>query len=166
VGEASDDMRARQEEQGRTDTRDWMQWGAGAQYAIRWVGDQLRRLERRIAEFGATPPGSVPGQGGTSLEPAWARDPSVGETQEAICEAATELRRVEGRIGWLCEILPEPGHEFEPLAELWEVLDCVKRDRLADAIRTLEVAANQDEDQLRREYDRRQEQLADPRRFG
>jgi hypothetical protein len=46
------------------------------------------------------------------------------------------------------------------------VLDCVKRDLLADAIRTLEVAANRDEDQLRREYDRRQELLANPRRFG
>jgi hypothetical protein len=139
-----------------------MQWGAGAQD----IGDELRRIERRIAELGATPPGSVPREGGTGLEPAWAQDPSVGETQHAIWEAATELRRVEERIGELCEILPEPGHEFEPLAELWDVLDCVKRDLLADAIRTLEIAATQNEDQLRREYDWRQQQLANPRRFG
>jgi hypothetical protein len=108
----------------------------------------------------------VPGQWGAGLDPAWTRDPSVGETQEAIWEVATELRRVEGRIGELCEILPKPGHEFEPLAELWGVLDCVKRDLLADAIRTLEIATTQDEDQLRREYDWRHEQLANPRRFG
>jgi hypothetical protein len=67
---------------------------------------------------------------GADLEPARAQGPSVGEPQDAIREDAIELRRVE--------VLPEPGHELEPLAE--GVPDCVNRDLLADAIRTLAVS--------------------------
>lgn len=140
--------------------------GDEAQDAIRWVGDELGRIERRIAEFCATPSGSVHGEGRTGFEAAWAQSPSVGEIQDAIRETAVELRRIEERLVELCESLPEPGHEFEPRAELGGVLDCVNRDLLADAIRTLELAATQGEDQLRREYDRRQQQLAAPRRVG
>jgi len=46
------------------------------------------------------------------------------------------------------------------------VVDCVNRDLVVDAIRTLELAASYDEAELRREYEQRQRWLATPRRVG
>jgi hypothetical protein len=47
------------------------------------------------------------------------------------------------------------------------VVDCVNRDLVADAIRTLELAASHDEAaELRCEYEQRQRWLATPRRVG
>ena len=99
-------------------------------------------------------------EAGPGPEPASrAQGRSVGEIQEAIREAAFELRRIQGRLGELCESLPEPGHEFEPLAQLWTVLDSVNRNLIAEAIRTLELAAPRSEDRCR-------QQLAAARRVG
>jgi len=97
---------------------------------------------------------------GPGLEPATrAQAPAVGEIQDAIREAAVELRRIQGRLGELCESVPEPGHELEPLAQLWGVLDCVNRNLLAEAIRTLELAAPWGEEWC-------QQQIAVARRVG
>jgi hypothetical protein len=46
------------------------------------------------------------------------------------------------------------------------VVDCVNRDLVGDAIRTLELAASYDEAELRREYEQQQRWLATPRRVG
>jgi hypothetical protein len=102
------------------------------------------------------------------LEPARAQDPAAGRpgAQDAIRGVVGDLRRIEGRMVELCESLPEPGDEFEPLAELCGVVDCVNRDLIADAIRTLEFAASQDEAELRREYEQRQRCLAIQRRVS
>ena len=114
------------------------------------------------------PPGSMQGEGRPDLDPARDQGPAAGRTrtQDAIRGVVGNLRRIGERMDELCQSLPEPGHEFEPLAELGGVVDCVNRDLVADAIRTLELAASQGEAELRREYDRRQRQLAAPRRVG
>jgi hypothetical protein len=91
---------------------------------------------------------------------------SLAGAQDAMRGVVGDLRRIGGRMAELCENLPEPDDEFEALAELCGVVDCVNRDLIADAIRTLELAANHDEAELRREYEQRQRWLAAPRRIG
>ncbi len=85
-------------------------------------------------------------------------------TQDAIRRVAKQLRRIEGRISEVCANLPEPGDEFEPLAELCGLLRCVNSDLLMDAIKTLELAASQSEAELLREFNRRQQLVPRPRR--
>jgi hypothetical protein len=90
----------------------------------------------------------------------------TAETREAIQRLANDLRGIESRMANLCATLPEPGEDFDPLAEMWGALHCVNSDLIADAIKTLQLAATRDEADLRRHFDQRQQLLAHPRRIG
>jgi hypothetical protein len=90
----------------------------------------------------------------------------TAETREAIRRLANDLRGIESRMANLCATLPEPGEDFDPLAEMWGALHCVNNDLIADAVKTLQLAATRGEADLRRDFDQRQQLLADPRRIG
>ena len=88
-----------------------------------------------------------------------------GQPREAIHRIAEQLRQVEARIVALCATLPEPADRFDAQAQLREALECVSRDLIADAIQTLELAAEGGGAGLRRDFDRRQRLLAAPRGY-
>lgn len=91
---------------------------------------------------------------------------TAGEIRSAMLWIAGQLRHLGARIGALCTTVPAPGDRFEVPGHLCGILDCVHRDLIQDAILTLERAAHRDETQLRRDFDRMQLLLADPRRIA
>lgn len=97
------------------------------------------------------------------------RDPAlagIAETREPILRLANELHGIESRMANLCPTLLEADEDFDPLAEMRDALHGVNSDLIADAIKTLQLAATRDEADLRRHFDQRQQWLAAPRRIG
>jgi hypothetical protein len=90
----------------------------------------------------------------------------TAETRAAIQRLANDLRAIESRMAKLCATLPEQGEDFDPLAEMGGTLHCVNNDLIADAIKTLQLAATRGDADLRRDFDLRQQLLANPRRIG
>ena len=83
-------------------------------------------------------------------------DPSVFEdTRERLQELTALLRQVNERLEQLGSVLPEPGPEFDRLAELRSGMDCVRRDLLTDAVDTLHLIATIPADELRDRFGER-----------
>jgi hypothetical protein len=68
---------------------------------------------------------------------------------------ANVLRAECDRLENFGQILPQPGPEFDPMAELHASMDCVRRDLLTDAVETLTLVATLSEDQLRERFEER-----------
>jgi len=105
----------------------------------------------------------IPGSELPAPDPAPA---GIAETRDAILRLANDLRAIASRMANLGATLPEQREDFDPLAEMAGALHCVNNDLIADAIKTLELAATRSEADLRRDFHRRQQLLANPRRIG
>ena len=119
------------------------------------VRDRTRSREQRTGGPGTEPARAQCPAGGAAQDAilgvvsegvigAVLRFSAVTEAQEAIRDILAGLRQVQGRLARLCAKLPEPSGEFEPLAELRGMLECVSSDLLCDAITTLEAGSGRD----------------------
>ncbi len=77
------------------------------------------------------------------------------EVQAQIHHLAKILHAECDRLENFGRLLPEPGPEFDPMAELHAAMDCVRRELLADAVETLHLVATLSEDQLRERFEER-----------
>lgn len=68
---------------------------------------------------------------------------ALAEAQQTLREITARLRGIDADLSELSGSLPGPTEEFEARAELGGVIHCVQTDLLADAIATLEHAAQQ-----------------------
>ncbi len=75
--------------------------------------------------------------------------------QREISDLTDDLRNLDARITEIAQGLPASGNDFDVLAELADGLRCVQTDLLADAIKTLESLAYDDEATLRAQYEER-----------
>lgn len=83
---------------------------------------------------------------------------TLAEAQETLRGITDRLREVDAQLTGLSSFLPAPCAEsFEPRAELRGLVDCVRKDLLEDAIRTLQTAGSCTEPAFRLEHVKRQE---------
>lgn len=71
----------------------------------------------------------------------------------AVAALANDLRNLDARITGIVQGLPVSDNSFDVLSEVAEGLRCVQTDLLADAIKTLESLAYDDEATLRAQYE-------------
>ena len=84
---------------------------------------------------------------------------SLDEVRRSLRGILTQLRDMNAELAQLSSSLPAPSRVFEARAELGGVIRTVQTDLMADAITTLDRVATQDVDELRLEFQRRQEWL-------
>ncbi len=87
------------------------------------------------------------------------RGRALNEAQQTLKEITARLRGVDAELAELSSSLPGPTEEFEARAELGGVIHSVQTDLLADAIATLDNAANQGIFGLYFEFQKRQQWL-------
>lgn len=81
--------------------------------------------------------------------------PSFREVQDELQVTLDSLRYLGEQLKRIGRKLPGPGFAFEPLAELRNAADCVRKDLLADAVETLKLAATLTEGQLQERFEER-----------
>ena len=84
------------------------------------------------------------------------RKPTFREAQDKLQVTADSLDHLCKQIKEFCRGLPKSRRSCDPLAELRAALDCVRTDLLVDAVETLRLAANLDEEQLKQRFEERQ----------
>jgi hypothetical protein len=77
------------------------------------------------------------------------------DTRTRLHNLTALICQVEERLEVLSSDLPEPGAEYDSLAELRSGMDCVRFDLLSDATQTLNLLATLSEDELRARFEER-----------
>ena len=87
------------------------------------------------------------------------RKPTFREAQFKLHVTADFLDDLCRQIEEFSRKLPESRRTCDPLAQLRAAMECVRSDLLLDAVKTLRLAANLTEEQLKQRFEERQKWL-------